>query len=278
MRLMRNLVVVAVVVVAGAARIAHAQALADRIPSDALLYVAWAGADKLAPAYAQSHLKGVLDSSNLPELFSELGPRIVRRIQLEQMLQGDPVAKELLPALLSLGESVWRSPTALYVGPLDHSGKVPMPKVALLCQAGKNAQALSDSATKLSAELPPDAPFKIKVQVWAGGILVISNCEMMEKGEESLGQREQFQAAMKQGRPEPGFVAYFDAEKVLNVASLGINMAGGDKGRQMWSRILLTTGVAGVKRVGFQGGFEGRGLGGHRLVVVRRAAMGGFQA
>src|SRR3954465_6959871 len=101
MRLMRNLVVVAVVMVAGAAaRIAQAQPLADRIPSDALFYVGWAGADKLPPAYAQSHLKGVLDSSNLPELFSELGPRIVRRIQLEQMLQGDPVAKELLPALL----------------------------------------------------------------------------------------------------------------------------------------------------------------------------------
>jgi len=95
MRLMRNLVV-AMLVLAGAAQTARAQALADRVPSDALLYVAWAGADKLAPAYAQSHLKGVLDSSNLPELFSELGPRIVRRIQLEQMLQGDPVAKELL--------------------------------------------------------------------------------------------------------------------------------------------------------------------------------------
>src|SRR5882757_1564916 len=244
MRLVQRLVVVSLVMVAAVVPAALAQPLADRIPSDALFYVGWAGAEKLGPAYAQSHLKGVLDSSNLPELFSELGPRIVRRIQLEQMLQGDPVAKELLPALLSLGESVWQSPTALYVGPLDYSGKVPMPKVALLCQAGKNAQALSDSATKLSAELPPDAPFKIKVQVWAGDILVISNCEMMEKVEESLGQREQFQAAMKQGRPEPGFVAYFDAEKVLNVASLGINLAADAKGKTMWQRILLTTGVA----------------------------------
>jgi prepilin-type processing-associated H-X9-DG protein len=274
MRLVRILVVALVMVAGAAAQRSNAQPLADRVPSDALLYVAWAGADKLAPAYAQSNLKGVLDSSNLPELFSELGPRIVRRIQLEQMLQGDPVAKELLPALLSLGESVWRSPTALYVGPLDYSGKVPMPKVALLCQAGKNAQALADSATKLALELPPEAPFKIKVQVWAGDILVISNCEMMEKVEESLGQREQFQAAMKQGRPEPGFVAYFDAEKVLNVASLGINLAADAKGKTMWQRILLTTGVAGIKRLVYTSGFDGKDWGSQAFVEAPQPRMG----
>jgi prepilin-type processing-associated H-X9-DG protein len=278
MRLLRNLVVAMGLVASVGAQMAPAQPLADRVPSDALFYAGWAGAEKLAPAYAQSHLKGVLDSSNLPELFSELGPRIVRRIQLEQMLQGDPVAKELLPALLSLGESTWRSPTALYVGPLDYSGKVPMPKIALLCQAGKNAQALADSATKLVAELPPDAPFKIKVQVWGGNILVISNCEMMEKVEESLGQREQFAAAMKQGRPDPAFVAFFDAEKVLNVASLGINMAGGDKGRQMWSRVLLTTGVAGIKRLVYTAGFDGKDWGSQAFVEAPQPRMGLLQA
>jgi prepilin-type processing-associated H-X9-DG protein len=273
MRLVRILFVV-MVVVAGAAQQSSAQALADRVPSDALLYVAWAGADKLAPAYAQSHLKGVLDSSNLPELFSELGPRIVRRIQLEQMLKGDPVAKELLPALLSLGESMWASPTALYVGPLDLSGKVPMPKVALLCQAGKNAQALADSATKLVAEIPEDVPFKIKVQVWPGDVLVISNCEMAARIEESLSQREQFQAAMKQSRPDPAFVAYFDAEKVLNVASLAINMGAPAEAQKMWQRTLLTTGVAGIKRLVYTAGFDGKDWGSQAFVEAPQPRMG----
>jgi prepilin-type processing-associated H-X9-DG protein len=275
MRLLRNLVV-AMVVVAGAlaAQQSRAQALSDRVPSDALLYVAWAGADKLAPAYAQSHLKGVLDSSNLPELFSELGPRIVRRIQLEQMLQGDPVAKELLPALLSLGESVWASPTALYVGPLDLSNKVPMPKVALLCQAGKNAQALADSATKLVAEIPEGAPFKIRIQVWGGDVLVISNCDMAERVEESLSQREQFASAMKQGRPEPAFVAYFDAEKVLNVASLAINMGAPAQAQKMWQRALLTTGVAGIKRLAYTAGFDGKDWGSQAFVEAPQPRMG----
>jgi prepilin-type processing-associated H-X9-DG protein len=275
MRLMRILVL-AMVMVSGAlaTQQSRAQALADRVPSDALLYVAWAGAGKLAPAYAQSHLKGVLDASNAPELFSELGPRIVRRIQLEQMLQGDPVAKELLPTLLSLGESMWASPTALYVGPLDLGGKVPMPKVALLCQAGKNAQALADSATKLVAEIPEGAPFKIKVQVWGGDLLVISNCEMAERVEESLSQREQFAAAMKQCRPDPAIVAYFDAEKVLNVASLAINMGAPDQAKKMWQRALLTTGIAGIKRLVYTAGFDGKDWGSQAFVEAPQPRMG----
>jgi prepilin-type processing-associated H-X9-DG protein len=275
MRLLRNLVV-AMVVVAGAlaAQQSRGQALADRVPSDALLYVAWAGADKLAPAYAQSHLKGVLDASNIPELFSELGPRIVRRIQLEQMLQGDPVAKELLPAMLSLGQSMWATPTALYVGPLDLSNKVPMPKVALLCQAGKNAQALADSATKLLADVPADVPFKVRVQVWGGEVLVISNCDMAERVEENLSQREQFAAAMKQCRPDPAFVAYFDAEKVLNVASLAINMGAPAQAKQMWQRTLLTTGVAGIKRLVYTAGFDGKDWGSQAFVDAPQPRMG----
>src|SRR5258706_5010370 len=190
------------------------------------------------------------------------------------MLQGDPVAKELLPALLSLGESVWKNPTALYFGPLDYAGKVPMPKVALLCQAGKEAQGLADTATKLAAQLPEGAPFKIKIQVWDGGVLVISNFEMAARVEESLGQREQFQAAVKQGRPEAAFTVYFDAEKVLNVASLGINLAAPTAGKQMWQRALLTTGIGGIKRLIYTAGFDGKDWGSQAFVEAPQPRMG----
>ena len=56
-------------------------------------------------------------------------------------------------------------------------------------------------------------------------VLVISNFEIAARIEETLSQREQFQAAVKQGRPDAAFTVFFDAEKVLNVASLAINMA-----------------------------------------------------
>src|SRR5262245_32673120 len=60
MRLMRS-IPVALAVLILAARFAAAQPLADRLPSDALLYIGWAGSDKLGEAYSKSHLKGVLD-------------------------------------------------------------------------------------------------------------------------------------------------------------------------------------------------------------------------
>jgi prepilin-type processing-associated H-X9-DG protein len=272
MRLIRSIVVAMVVLAAWAP--VNAQPLADRIPSDALLYIGWAGAEKLAPAYAESHLKGVLDSSAIPELFSELGPRIVRRIQLEQAMQGDGFAKEALPALLSIGEVMWKKPTALYVGPLDYSGKVPMPKVAILCDAGKDAQAMSDAVNKLVAQIPPNAPVKIRVQIWPGDTLVVSNCEFPARIEENLGQRDQFKNAIKEGRPDAAFTLYFDAEKVLNVASLAINMAGDANTTKTWQRILLTTGVGGLKRLLFTAGFDGKDWGTQAFLEAPQPRIG----
>src|SRR5436190_20416200 len=138
----------------------QAQPLADRIPADALLYAGWAGSDALAPAYANSHLKGVVDASNLPALFADLGPAITRRLELEKNSPLEAFTKNVLPTLLSTGESVWHHPTALYVGPLNLTAKVPLPRLAILCSAGKDAQAMVDSIGKLIAQLAPNAPLQ----------------------------------------------------------------------------------------------------------------------
>ena len=256
------------------ARPAAAQPLVDRVPSDALLYVGWAGSERLAPAFQGSHLKGLLDSSNLPQLFSELGPRIVRRVQLEGMMEGEPLAREVLPALLTLGETTWRRPTALYVGPMDYSGKVPMPRVAILCEAGRDAQALVDTANKLAAQVPPNVPVKVRVQHWPGDVVVVSNFDLTPQFGETLAQRDAFKDAVKQGRPDAAFTAFFDAEKVLNVASLAINAAADARTKQRWQRFLLASGVAGVKRLLFTSGFDGKDWGTQAFVDAPQPRMG----
>jgi prepilin-type processing-associated H-X9-DG protein len=253
---------------------AWAQPLADRVPSDALLYIGWAGSDKLGPAYAASHLKGVLDSSQIPELFSDLGPKFIRHLQLQQMLQGDPVVRELVPSLLTVGGTTWSKPTALYVGPVDYSGKVPLPKVALLCDAGKDAQAFSDAATKLIEQIPPEAPFKIRVKVLPGDVVIVSSFDLPARIEESLSQRDAFKNAIKQGRPDAAFTAYFDAEKVINVASMAINLAGDDKATGLWQRMLFTTGLGGVKRILYTAGFDGRDWGTQAFIEAPAPRVG----
>lgn len=233
-----------------------AQPLAERIPSDAILYVGWAGTEKLEPAYSKSHLKGVLDHSSLPQLLAGLGPNLVRRLEAEGALKGEEM-KDLVATLLSVGEAAWRKPTALYLGPLDYSGKQPMPKVALFCDAGKDAAALSAKIGNVIAKIPPEAPLKIRNQVWGGTLLVVSTFDLGERIEESLSQREQFVNAMKQGRPDPAFALFFDSEKVVNVVSMGINMGADDKTKTLWRNILVTTGIAGMRRLVYTGGFDG---------------------
>src|SRR3954464_3277065 len=63
-RIHRRFIIIAVALIALVAWVssAGAQPLADRVPADALLYVGWAGSEHLAPAYAQSHLKGLIDA------------------------------------------------------------------------------------------------------------------------------------------------------------------------------------------------------------------------
>src|SRR5690348_11262347 len=50
---------------------AHAQVLADRVPSDAIVYAGWAGSDTLGPAYDASNLKKFLDAFDVPRLLNE---------------------------------------------------------------------------------------------------------------------------------------------------------------------------------------------------------------
>ena len=54
---------------------ALAQALADRLPADTVVYVGWSGLDAQAKAYDGSHLKAVLESSQIRETFTPALPR-----------------------------------------------------------------------------------------------------------------------------------------------------------------------------------------------------------
>ena len=265
-------IVIVAVVLATCCPRAAAQPLADRIPSDALLYVGWAGAEKLGPAYSQSHLKGLMDASSIPQLFSELFPKIARRLQLEQMMQGDPVLQEIIPTVLATTDVIAKKPTALYLGPVDLGGKVPMPRLAILVEAGKDAAGLAEKINKLVAQIPQDVPIRVKVSVRPGDVLVIANFEMPERFEETLAQREQFKEAIKQGRADAAFTAFFDAEKVIAMASTVLNI--NPRTGPTWRAVLMSTGIAGVKRVLVTSGFDGKEWGTQAFIEAPQPRMG----
>src|SRR5437879_5428380 len=105
---------VAVFIILIPAVVASAQPLADRVPADALLYVGWAGSTKLGPAYEQSHLKAIADSSDIHKLFTETFPRLAQRAGASNAQAG-----EMISLFSAIGGRVWRHPTALYFGGVD---------------------------------------------------------------------------------------------------------------------------------------------------------------
>ena len=123
--------------------LSSAQPLADRIPDDAIFYVGWRGVDEPGAGYAQSRLKAFLDASGFPQVVNETLPKL-----LDKMAEKDHNAAMLREMLGKFGPSLWRYPTAIYVGPVDglNVGQ-PMPRIALLCKAGSHAAQLKKDIT-----------------------------------------------------------------------------------------------------------------------------------
>jgi hypothetical protein len=94
--------------------LAAAQPLADRVPENAILYVGWQGSQTLGPAYDQSRLKDLLNSTDVPRLFQEFLPGLVRRVEAE-----DPDAAQAMKTILAIGAPLWRHPTAIYFAGID---------------------------------------------------------------------------------------------------------------------------------------------------------------
>src|SRR5688500_1600523 len=105
---------VAVVVLPAFALAVPAQPLADRGPADAVVDIGWRRAAGLGPGYATSHLKGVIEASSLPQLVGEAMPRLLKSIG-----EGDDDVAVVTELLAATGGTVWRRPTAVYVGGVD---------------------------------------------------------------------------------------------------------------------------------------------------------------
>src|SRR5258706_15694799 len=90
------------------ASVAYAQPIAERVPSDAVVYVGWQGTESLS-GYENSHLKGVIDSSNLPQFFSEFLPRVI-----EQVGKQDAQAAAGFRSIYGLGGVFVAKPCAIY--------------------------------------------------------------------------------------------------------------------------------------------------------------------
>jgi len=225
---MRRLIAVALLAVLPAA--ALAQPLADRVPDDAILYVGWSGTSGLGPAYQESHLKAVVDASNIGQLITEFVPNAIAKIS-EKEGEGPP--PEVVKLASSIGKRIWQRPTAFVFGGVDMSDpKNPMPRVALLVDAGGDADAMLNEINTALAQVPrgPGMPTATK----NGNIVAISTLEYAAAVKQPLAASPKFRDRSRAG-------LYGDAVEELDWAVGEVIKAVRDSGKEKDTLVIFTS-------------------------------------
>ena len=277
----RNLFVYAVVLLCPV--VALAQPMADRVPADALIYVGWRGAEAMGPDYDKSHLKGVIDASNLPQLFQELWPNLVARVGQEDV---DAAAKVEMVAVIA--GALWKHPSAFYFGGVE-PGPMPMPRMALICQAGDDAEALTQEIDAMSQEAGP-VPIPLQVHHKGAGTVILSlgilpadaEARLTGQGDnpaKPLAEHATFKQALQQVQTDPVAMMYIDIEGIVAMVD-GILKAPPDaelppnSPPMMWPKLRDAFGLGSLKRIVATGGFDGRDWGVRAFVETTEPRTG----
>ena len=249
-----------------------AQPLADRVPEDAIVYVGWCGAGELPSGFAQSHLKALLDGSNIPELFTEFAPALMRKIAAEE-----PDAQAGMQAFVTLAKPLWQHPTAFWFAGVDFSGPEPMPRLALICQAGPDAQAMHEALEKHLADAGPDVPLRAFRSGDIVGLYIgyADEKAVLAGDAGAIGGSGAFKAALAElQQPEPVVVVYADVERGIEQINQAVEKSNEPQAQDLWPKVRDASGLAGFKRVILASGFDGKDWATRALPMFPRRAAG----
>ena len=250
------------VVVCLLSSLAWGQPLADKVPEDAILYVGWQGSQSMPAAYAGSRLKGVLDASEFSQLLDDFLPRLMQRIGQE-----NPQAGRVSTLVSAIAAPLWRHPSAFYFGPLDLSNPdMPMPSIALYCDAGAEAPALLQQLQEIIQEVPrTPVPLKVTSQ---GNLVIVTLGKEPAAGGKSLAGSAAFQQALVQVQKEPIFAVYVNAEAALKFMDEAVAKGRDERAKENWPKAREALGLGGLKQIICTGGFDGKDWGMQAFVAA----------
>jgi len=235
---------------------AFAQPLSDRVPAESVLYIGWQGSESMPAGYAQTHAKALLDDTNIPKVFNEMIPQLIRRLGME-----NPQAGEGVKIIADIGAVLWRHPTAIYTTGLDFNG--PMPHAAIICNAGKEADVLAEQLGKIAA-IAAQGGIPFPVLTFKDGTLVGLTLGYGEGKQalapdagKSLSAAASFKSAIAQAQKEPIAILYADAEAILNMVNQANQAFGNEQEKMMWPKVRDALGLPGLKRLIYTGAFDG---------------------
>ena len=245
------------------------QALSDRIPGDAILYIGWQGTDSPGPGYDGSHLQALLQSSQIRQLFAESFPKLIDRVA-----QQDQNSAAILRTVMDLGASVAKHPTAIYFGGMDTVAGQPIPKIALFCDAGPDAVSLSQRVNDLLAKGGPQVPFKCTV---VGQTVVVSITTMAEHPDNPLSANKDFTAILGQLNQQPVGVFFMNATAAWAFVDQMMQMAPPNV-QQGWPQIRDSLGLSGIKAIAATCGFDGKNWSNQCMIAAPQPRSGALAA
>jgi prepilin-type processing-associated H-X9-DG protein len=223
------------------------QPLADRLPADAEIYVGWSGTDSIGPGYDQSHLKAILEASQIGQFVHDSIPRLISAIG-----EKDAQSAQQIRLVLDILAPLAVHPSAFYFGGLTPGG--PLPKVALICDAGADGPKIVTQINQMLQQAPGN-PFTCSA---IGTLVVLSDFTFAEQTENPLSKNTNFQAVMGSLGKDPAAAFYVNAKAVTTTISDAVQMYGPPQARQIWSQARNALDLAGLKSIAGTAGLDGK--------------------
>jgi hypothetical protein len=242
------------------AQAVRAETLADRAPADAIGFAAWAGAENLGTAYQQSHLKGFIETLNLPEI-------IAREMQKEaEKNAANPARLAEQNAVKEILLTMFNAPTAVYVGPVDFAdARNPAPRIALYSKVGnEKAQRFAGQLALLieKGKKPNQPPAAATA---AGDFLLVTIGALPDFDKrltaaapaDSLGALPDYQKTIATvGGEKAAALLYLNGPAALKTILDAINAKGGEDAEKN-SKIFKTLFADSIRHCAFAGNFDG---------------------
>lgn len=231
------------------------QPLADRVPSDAVVYVGWAGTGSLAGRYQGTHLEGVMQHSDIPQLADRVLPGLLDRVR-----EDNADAAELMEQLCAMVRISAKYPIAVYLRDFAGEGERlgEQLEATVLVDAGAGA---ADLAQRLAALQKEGSRNQVRRE---GELVILSPRIDAYDAASPLSGNERFIRAAGQMQDQPALAVYIDVQGIRGLMSraAGGQMTGdGPADMEPAGSPEVRVGLhllEGMDGVAFSAGFEGK--------------------
>ncbi len=225
-----------------------AEPLSKWMPTDAVIYFEWTGADALQDDFAKSHLAGLLKDVDLDEKLIALVSAA-----MEDGLARDPAMQQRVEQAMDLA---WRKHWAVAFRGITfpEQGRrgegVPVPHLLFMVRAGEDADQI-EAALQDLRHAAGDAPFDIKIERAADTLRL----SLGDPGEAGLARNPAFVSAIPARPGASALMGYVNVTAGIELIKQGMAFDG-ERTDEM-QQVLDVIGFNRIESIGFRSGFDG---------------------